>query len=129
VGNHQLRNGRVMPFASPDGAAHPDSFWCLDRISVEIGDAALRLKFIGYHSVDAYDEDRHPVTGAVKEYLVTGAEFMAAITLATAGAGIPISAEITRLAWAVALDVTDTADPENEEEMISFFASAEAPPA
>ncbi len=124
MGNHALRMGKTMAFASPDGAEHAASFWCLDRLGVEIGDAALRLRFVGYHSVDAYDEDRQPVSGAVKEYLISGAGFAAAIALTTAAADLPIAAEIVRLAWQVALDTNDTADPENESELISFFAAA-----
>ncbi|HEY6231351.1 MAG TPA: hypothetical protein VIW64_08805 [Pyrinomonadaceae bacterium] len=125
MGDHTLRLGKTMGFISADGAEHVASFWCLERLATEIGDRSLRLRFIGYHSAAAYDADRQPVASAVKEYLISGEAFMAAISLTTAAADVPISAEIIRLAWAVAAGVADTADPENEGEFISFFDSAE----
>lgn len=124
MGNHALRGGKIMPFTSLDGAEHEAGFWCLDRLVGEIGNGTLRLRFIGYHDAAAYDADRQPVANAVKEYLVSGEPYAAAITLPTSAANVSVSAEILRLAWAVALSITDTDDPENEGEMISFFAGA-----
>ena len=63
------------------------SFWCLDRLATDIGEQTMRLKFVGFHSIAAYNEDRQPVTGAVKEYMVQGAEFMTAIMAADARCG------------------------------------------
>lgn len=123
MGNHSLRMGRVMPFTSPDGASHPQSFWCLDRMSVEIGEQSLRLRFIGYHDAAAYDAERQPVAGASKDYLVTGAAFLSAVGMVTEGEQ-PISVEILRLAWQAALDSKDAADPEHEGQLISFFEAA-----
>lgn len=128
MGNYALRMGKQMAYTSGDGAGHPNSFWCLDRLGVEIGDAALRLKFVGYHDAPAYDADRQPIAGAVKEYLVSGAEFMAAINLPTGlPTGAPISAEILGMAWAVALNTKDQGDGPPETRT-SFFAEAVAAP-
>ncbi len=124
MGVHAIRMGKSMGFISPDGANHPSSFWCLDRLDAEIGSLALRLRFIGYHDTAAYDADRQPVAGARKEYLISGQAFMEAIALTTQAADVPISAEIIRLAWAVAAGIADTPDPENEGEFISFFEAA-----
>lgn len=117
MANHALRLGKTMAFTSPDGAEHANGFWCLDRLAVDIPDQAIRLKFVGYHSTAAYDADKQPVAGAVKEYLVTGTAFGAAIAMLTSGQAVPISAEIIRLAWAIALATLDTGGA-------SFFAGA-----
>lgn len=119
--NHALRLGKTMGFNSPDGAPHAASFWCLDRILVEIGDTAIRLRFIGYHDVAAYDAGKEPVAGAVKEYLVSGTAFAEAIQLSTLAAGVPISAEILRLAWVAAGQVHDV---DVAGQMVSFFDGA-----
>jgi hypothetical protein len=123
MATHTLRMGKQMPFTSADGASHPQSFWCLDRMSVEIGDQALRLRFVGYHDAASYDAERQPVAGAVKDYLVTGQAFLSAVGMMTEGEQ-PISAEILRLAWQAALDAKDTPDPEHEGQTTSFFEAA-----
>jgi hypothetical protein len=123
MGNHNLRAGKNMSFTSADGAPHPQSFWCLDRMSVEIGEQALRLHFVGFHDAAAYDAERQPVAGAVKDYLVTGQAFLSAVGMVTEGEQ-PISAEILRLAWQAALDAKDTPDPAHEGQTISFFEAA-----
>jgi hypothetical protein len=119
--NHTLRGGKTMAFSSPDGAQHEASFWVLDRLAVDIPDQAARLKFVGYHSTAAYDEDKQPVAGAVKEYLASGEAFAAAIAMPTLGQALPIGTEIIRLAWTVALATLDT---QGEGEMVSFFGGA-----
>ncbi len=122
--DHNLRSGKTMPFTSPDGAAHPNSFWCLDRIGVEIDDQAVRLRFVGYHDVAAYDAGKQPVAGAVKDYLISRNGFAQAVALPTVGANIPISNEILRLAWVSALGEHDLDDPTHAGAKISFFAGA-----
>lgn len=125
MANHLLRMGKRLNFTSPDGAPHPQSFWCLDRMLLEISDRALRLRFIGYHDAASYDADRQPVAGAVKEYLISGQAFTDATGLPTQGVAVPISVEVLRLAWAVALNekeiVPDPAHPDNK---VSFFDGA-----
>jgi hypothetical protein len=122
--NHALRKGKELAFTSPDGAEHPDMFWCLSKIGIEIDDTALRLHFIGYHDVAAYDAGKEPVAGAMRAYLISGAGFETAAALLTSAADTPISAEILRLAWEAALATEDVEDREHEGEMISFFDGA-----
>lgn len=128
--DHGQRMGRKMPYTSADGAPHPKSFWCLGRLTVDIDLSQIQMSFVGYHSAEAYDDGRVPITGAVKEYYVYGADFAAAITQATAfPSGSPISAEILGLAWRVAMSAKDVVVPPAEEggeaSHVSFFEQAD----
>lgn len=131
MGNHIIRMGKQMPFISPDGASHPNSFWCLDRLTVGVGDSSIGLRFIGYRSAADYNADRHPIAGAVREYLISGGRYYEAIQRATQfPTGTPISHEVLQMAWDIALEVKDQglppANPEDPDTRTSFFGSAAA---
>ena len=108
MADHTLRGGKTMPFTSHDGVEHAASFWVLDDLQVRISDSAIVLKFVGYHSVAAYDADKQPIAGAEKHYMVSGEGFANAIGLPTLGQALAIGTEIIRLAWTVALAELDT---------------------
>lgn len=128
MGNHALRMGKVMPHTSEDGAEHAESFWCLNRLDANIGDGTMALIFIGYHDVASYDDDKQPIAGAIKHYIVSGTAFQQAINMVTQyPLGTPISAEILAMAWVVALNTKDignapaTGQPDSRT---SFFETA-----
>lgn len=122
--------GKTMPYTSPDGAQHPDAFWCLQKLHAEIDDSMMRLQFIGYHDAASYDADRDPISGAVKEYMLAGDGFQQAINLATAHPqGTPISVEILRMAWQVVLAAKEIGEPPADgqpDTRTSFFETATA---
>lgn len=127
---HQLRMGKATGFTSQDGADHPNSFWCLNRLEANIGDATMALVFIGYHDAASYDADKQPIAGAIKHYIVSGTAFQEAINMMTQyPLGTPISAEILSMAWVVALNTKDIGVAPNQGEpdtRTSFFEAATA---
>jgi hypothetical protein len=129
MANHLQRIGKTMPYTSQDGVVHAESFWCLEEIPIQIGRQTVGLKFVGYHDTASYDAERQPISGAEKNYLLSGDQFLAAVNTPTAhAAGTPISAEILRMAWEVAVGVKDIVippqTPGGAETIISFFESA-----
>lgn len=113
--DHTLRMGRVMPYTSADGAAHPESFWCMGPLSIDPDLSQIKLRFVGYHSVAAYNEGHMPVAGALREYHLFGEDYTAAISKVTKfPTGSPITAEILAMAWEIALTVKDVVVPPPE---------------
>lgn len=130
MGQYQLRIGKSMAFTSQDGAEHPDSFWCLNRLDANIGAATMALVFIGYHDAASYDADKQPIAGAIKHYIVSGEAFASAINMQTQyPQGTQISAEILGMAWSVAMNTKEIGEPPGEDEpdtRTSFFEAATA---
>jgi hypothetical protein len=127
--DHTQRMGRKMPYTSLDGAPHPESFWCLGRLTIDVDLSQIQLGFIGYHDTATYDAGRGPIADAVKEYYLYGEDFAAAISrVTTFPTGTPISAEILSLAWAVAVSTEDVVSFPNGEDAeavhTSFFSQA-----
>ncbi|HEY9286156.1 MAG TPA: hypothetical protein VIP46_22080 [Pyrinomonadaceae bacterium] len=127
--DHTLRMGRVMPYTSADGALHPESFWCMGPLSIDPDLSQIKLRFVGYHSVAAYNEGHAPVAGALKEYHLFGADYMASIGQGTRfPTGTQMAAEILTAAWSTALSVKDVIVPPEEEGgdavHVSFFEQA-----
>lgn len=109
MGQHQLRQGKTMSYSSADGVTHPASFWCLDDpLVIMISGQQLRLRFIGWHDIASYDADREPIAGAVKDYILSGAEYDMVRNLPTQHPqGTPITLEVVEMAWQIALNKKD----------------------
>ena len=135
MADYQIRLGKTMPFTSQDGAEHPESFWCLNSLTAAIGDNALNLSFVGYHSIEAYDANAQVISGATKSYTVFGFDAFHEIidgpVMLPLGAQTPAGLAILAMAWAVALETLEGAPPAAGEPDTreSFFTDAvDAPP-
>jgi hypothetical protein len=125
--------GKTMPYTSPDGAQHPNSFWCLSGLNVQIDTNRLELTFVGYHDTASYNADKQPVAGAVKSYSILGFnDFHGVIDRPILSSLLPIGGNILAMGWQVTLETKDDGiAPINEgvDTRTSFFEYAvDAPP-
>lgn len=122
--DHTLRVGRTMEFKSEDDVIHPQSFWCLDDLQIKIGESLIRLEFVGYHNTEAYDNEKLPIAGAKKIYLLADDLYMAAVFSPTQyPKGSPKAKEILTMAWDLALGKKDILG-DSPEAITSFFENA-----
>lgn len=67
-----------IPFETPDGVEHPESYWRVAEANVDFFGGHARITLVGWHNQAAREGGKRPLEGAEKTYdILTREEYLA----------------------------------------------------
>lgn len=113
---------KMKPFTTPDGAEHPYAVWLPMLLGIDHTQRTARVIFYGYHDASTLTAGRRPLTGAVKEYIVSDPADYAALVGQPPPPGTTLLDSVATACYALAAARLDTIDPEHPSgPLVSFF--------
>jgi hypothetical protein len=117
----------LQNFTDLSGNSYTPAYWRAVSINISAVGQAINLTFYAYKDSASFAADKQPLPGGVKNYVITGSDFLSVASAAPVGASLYDVLAHASEEYAVGKLDTDTGqkDAGGKPVMASFFAAAQ----